>query len=158
MTAKSLQDTVISRCGKTARHTNEETRSVRLSMTAGVDEPSKMRLFFLISSKGGGKTEIYVDIGPQDFAHLLEAMVDAARLPTMSAMAALLAKQLGEQPKHDNATRARGRNDLVELAKDKYENAPSDDDAAPQLVYKEVSKLAKELREQGDRSEENAAE
>ena len=151
MTPKTLADTVISRCGKTARYVNEETRVVRLrTKSASKSEggsASAVQLFFSISSKGGGKTEVYVDIGQGEFADILAAMVATARPAAMTAMSAELAKQLSEQALHDSVTRERARNAVVDLAKQKYDSAPSDHDDAENLVYKQVAKLAKELHD-----------
>lgn len=150
-TNRKLRHAVITRGGRTARRCEEETRDVLLSADG---ESSCIRLFFMISSKGGGKTRIWLDIGSADFADVLAAMAEASRSTALTEMSAVVAKQLGEQRAHDTRTSELARKALVDLARKKFESASGDHGDAAQLVYKQVAKLAKELGEPADNDDE----
>lgn len=146
MSPKHLRKTVVRRSGQTARYWTNEPTAVRLRVDHG-DGTSALILSFKLNSKGGGRTEVEVEVGPEDFADVVSAMADRSRAAAMTAMTTELAKQVAAQAEFDGYAAARARQDMVNLAKQKVEAAGDDDRDAKTLVHKQVRRLAQELED-----------
>jgi hypothetical protein len=163
MSETDLENTVVYRCGRTAKTLNHETKRVRLETLAGRPIAGKtpaIRLFFTIDSKGGGKTEIYVDVHEGDFAAVVAALVEVSAGAALPPMAAAVAQQLADQPKRDARLREEARAALVAKAKEILDDAPHDRDDVERLVYKGVAKIAADVRDaetKRDEDEDSAA-
>jgi hypothetical protein len=158
--SKWLEDTKVYRCGKTAKSVNFETKKVRLSPHGYNGSVSKtVGLFVEIDSKGGGKTEIYVDIHEGDFARVVDALVAASPASALPAMAAAVARRLEAQPKYDAEIREGARTALVSKAKENLDSAASERDELERIVYRGVQRLADQVREaEKPKSDDQAAE
>jgi hypothetical protein len=117
------------RGGVTARYWDPGTDEVDLS-----SNPKSVSLRFRIDSKGGGETEIEVNIRPKDFAPLLRAMSDTNREATIHAVGEELARQIAEQPQRDKRLAQSIRQGLIDLAKEKLDGAPEDDKEAKTVL------------------------
>ena len=140
METKELHAAKVLRGGRTARYMSYETSKVKLYTNDGA-----LRYSFRMDSKGGGTTVVWLDIGPEDFAAILEAMIDADRQQAMATMSAELAEQTAAQPIHDERHVAEGRDSLLRLARKKYDDAPQGSDDAERFIWQSVTKLTKEL-------------
>lgn len=98
-----------------------------------------------MDSKGGGVTNVHLNIGAEDFEALLATMVRADRQQAMNALATELARQVAQQPEYDAKTAAAGRDAVRQLAHDKFMAAPSDDDGTERFVATQVKKLIAEI-------------
>jgi hypothetical protein len=54
-----------------------------------------------MSSKGGGQTDVQMEIRPDDFTTLIELMCLVDRQAAMEALSAELSRQIGTQPQRD---------------------------------------------------------
>jgi hypothetical protein len=135
-----LQDTIVRRAGVTARQWNLETREVRCGA-----EGKRIEFLCQISSKGGGTTEVLIQIGAQDFATIIATMCESDRQSAMAAMAAELVREIVQQPSRDAALAQEARKAVVDLAQKKVWQAPAADNDAQRLICNGVKKLVEEL-------------
>jgi hypothetical protein len=143
-----LTHSTVLRSGVTARYWLPGTDEVDLTST-----PKSLSIRFHIDSKGGGQTEIELNIRPRDFSLLLRAMSDTNREATIQAVGEELARQIAEQPQRDRRLANFVRQNLIELAKEKYETARAGEDQdAKALLYG-----LRRLVEEQVRSEERSA-
>jgi hypothetical protein len=135
-----LQDTIVRRAGVTARQWHLETREVRCG-----SEGNKIEFLCRIKSKGGGTTEVLVQIGSQDFATLVGAMCEADRHSAMTTMAAALAREIAQQTGRDATLVQEARKSVVDLAQEKVWQASPGDNDVQKLICNGVKKLVEEL-------------
>jgi hypothetical protein len=117
------------RSGVTARYWSHGTDEVDLA-----SNPKSLSIRFRIDSKGGGETEIELNIRPKDFPALLRAMSDTNREATIHAVGEELARQIAEQPQRDRRLAQSVRQGLIDLAKEKTDGAPADDKDAKTIL------------------------
>lgn len=60
------------------------------------DGEDAIQIMFSLKSKGGGITQVRVDIGSKDFDSLITYMVRANRATAMRSMAAMLSNQIAD--------------------------------------------------------------
>jgi hypothetical protein len=118
------------RSGVTARYWASGTDEVDVS-----SNPKSVSIRFRIDSKGGGQTEVELNIRPKDFSALLRAMADTNRETTIHAIGEELARQIAQQPQHDRRLAQAVRQGLIDLAKQRYDSAPDDDKDAKTILY-----------------------
>lgn len=135
-----LKGATVKRCGVTARYLNHETRDVRCEA-----DGATVKFRFEMSSKGGGTTAVQLEVGPRDFTTMVEAMCAVSRSTAMKVIAAELAKEVAKQPEHDVALKRTVLKSVVDLAHDKYIQAPMENDDKERLIHGEVQKLINEL-------------
>jgi hypothetical protein len=137
---QKLSSAKLLRAGRTARSWNFESNDVKVgTVEAGI------RLNFNLSSKGGGITQVQLEVGAQDFAALVFAMVSADRGAAMRVIADALAGEIAKQPEHDRMAVQRGRESVGEAADRAYRQAPTGKDHAERLTSDMVGQLIAEL-------------
>lgn len=137
-----LKQAKVYRGGTSSPYRRHETSQVYLTRFG-----EACRLSFTISSKGGGTTEIYVDIGPDDFREVATMMTLADRLSGTNALSAVLAEALAKQRDIEENIRKRAHQEVVEFAENKYDDAPFDDNSLEELVKIRVQRLVSEMHE-----------
>ena len=139
-----LKGTRVQRGGVTARRWYETIPFVRLTAA------TELQISFSIDSKGGGQTQLQLEIGPEDFPTLVEAMSLVDRQAAMQAMAAELSRQIATQPERNQRllrrTESKTGQRIVELARQKYQNKPVGEDERERIVLDGVSELLAELK------------
>jgi hypothetical protein len=91
----ALKGTTVRRGGVTAQYWYETIRFVAISAA------SELRISFSMSSKGGGRTQVQMEIRPDDFPTILEMMTLVDQQAAMEAMSEELARQVGLQRERD---------------------------------------------------------
>jgi hypothetical protein len=139
----ALKGTTVRRGGVSARYWYETIRSVAVSAA------SELRLSFSMSSKGGGYTQVQMEIRPEDFSTIVEMMSLVDRQAAMEAMAAELTRQVATQPMRDEqaveqASR-QARSEVQELARQKYLSKPSGEDDYERTVNIGVRQIISEI-------------
>lgn len=142
MTAFStnLKETKVQRGGVTARHWSGTIQSV--SLTAA----SELRLSFVMASKGGGESDVQMQIGPGDFPTLLEAMCIVDRQAAMAAMAIELSRQVALQPQRNREIRKRTAAKILEAAQEQYYAKPTGQDDREQTIMNGVKEITTALK------------
>jgi hypothetical protein len=106
----ALKETKVRRGGVTARHWYETIHTVAATAS------SELRISFSMDSKGGGRTQVQMEIGPQDFPTLLEMMSLVNRDAAMKAMSVEMARQIETQSERDaRAVEAASRKARTEI-------------------------------------------
>ena len=118
--SNSLKNSKMYRGGVTSPYRNMETNDIFVTNTSVF-----LRLQFSISSKGGGNTQILVDINRHDFGSILDLMLETDRQTAMKCMSIKLHDEINKQPAHDKNLIAQSRRDVSELAREKYVEAPA---------------------------------
>jgi hypothetical protein len=147
-----LSSSKVYRAGRTARSWNYETDSVSVGTAK-----SAARLNFNLSSKGGGITEVQLEIGAQDFPAVIRTMLFANRTTTMQAIAAALATELANQSEQDRLIKRRARESVVEAADLAFSQAPAGKDHAERLTRDVVSQLVAQLNAADEPASESGA-
>jgi hypothetical protein len=135
-----LKRTTVKRGGVTSSRWYETIHSVSLGSRDGV------QLRFNMSSKGGGYTDLLVEIGPDDFPTLLEAMSLVDRQAAMQAMSLELSRQVRTQPDRNNELRKQTAESIRHLAERKFIRTPSGQDERERTVRDGVSEIVSELK------------
>ncbi len=135
----ALKDTAVRRGGVTARHWYETIRSVAISAAAQIN------IGFSMDSKGGGRTQIQMEIGPEDFPTLLQMMSIVNRQSAMEAMSAELARQVQTQPGRNAEVARIARTELQKLATAKFMAKPHGEDGRERIVHLGITELITEL-------------
>jgi hypothetical protein len=108
---------------------------------------------FCLSSKGGGVTEVKVEIGPDDFAAIISVMINADRGRAMRDIASALATELANQPDYDKTITRQARESVAKAALHAYQEAPSGRDHAERLVSDVVRQLVETLNNADEATE-----
>jgi hypothetical protein len=106
----------------------------------------ELRFSFSMSSKGGGYTQVQLEIRPEDFASILEAMSVVDHQAAMEAMSLELSRQIANQPHRDNSTKKAAANSMLELAQKKYNAANFDEDEREKTIVCGVEEIINELQ------------
>jgi hypothetical protein len=142
-----LTHSSVRRSGVTSRYWSPGTDEVDLSST-----PRSLSVRFHIDSKGGGQTEIELNVRPKDFPALLRAMSDTNREATIHAVGEELARQIAEQPQRDRRLANYVRQNLIDLAKEKYETAGAGEDHEAKALFYGIRRLIEEQIRNEERS------
>jgi len=137
---QKLRSAKIYRAGRTARTWNYESDDAKIGTVK-----EAVRVNFNLNSKGGGVTEVQLQIGAQDFAVLVSVMLSADRGAAMQVIAAALAGEVAKQPDFDRQAIRRGRESVREAAELAYSQAPSGKDHAERLTRDVVDQLVAQL-------------
>lgn len=146
MMKKKLTNAKISRKGQTARYFDTETENVSLEDLWG-----SLRFEFTIASKGGGRTQVRLEMGSDDFSMLAQSMVNIDRSRAMLVMAETLCMEVGQQPERDMDTERSGRRSVVNAAEQAYKKAPVGRNHAERLTYDMVQQIVSELDSPGEK-------
>lgn len=145
MVATKLKAASVERGGVTARYVTLETREVELDLNGN---GKAVRFEFCLNSKGGGETQVYLNVGASDLSSILEKMAKVDRQATMAAMATELARQVGEQPSHDAKNETQGRYSVIFEAESEHFNAPKEKKDFENFVVQRVRRLVEKLEEE----------
>lgn len=140
-----LEHAKVYRGGVTAHSMRHETSKVTVAAKDG-----SLRFSFLMDSKGGGTTRVWLEVGPEDFPAVVQTMPEVDRQAAMAAMSTVLMEQIAEQPEHDARNTAEGRHAVVRAAQEKYVAAPAGSDDAERFIKQSVEKLVKDLEQAED--------
>jgi hypothetical protein len=99
-----------------------------------------------MASKGGGESDVQMQIGPADFPLLVEAMCTVDRHAAMAAMAIELSRQVDLQPQRNNAIRKRTAARILEAAEKKYRVKPTGQDTRERLIMEGIKEITGELK------------
>ncbi len=138
-----LDDSKVYRGGVTAPSMSYETSQLAI----GARPPSKVRVSFKMSSKGGGVSRVWVELGGQDFPAMLGKMLEADRHAAMQAMATAVLGAVSRQPSHDEAIANQAMEAVRAAAQDQYTAAPADNDHAERFILESVTALIKKIRD-----------
>jgi hypothetical protein len=147
-----LTNATVYRSGRTARSWTHETDKVEI-----YDERETVRFRFSLASKGGGITDVKLNIGPDDFSALTAAMIEADRGQAMKHMSAALANAISNQPDEDRCVVRNARKSVIEAAEDAFRAAPDGRDHAERLTRDMVQQLVRELNERDDAQSDDTA-
>ncbi|WP_200156988.1 hypothetical protein [Allochromatium vinosum] len=153
----SLSSTKIYRGGKTANHLNFESKKCSFHVNP---KDKSLDLRFELKSKGGGTTEVLLEIGEDDFPALLKAI--AQKMPEtvgiLSECAAIANNKVVALLKNarsvqaDEKSRARDLmerlEDVEEFISDKYNEAPAGKDEREAKILDQIDEVVRLLREQ----------
>jgi hypothetical protein len=143
----ALKATTVSRGGVTSKRWYEHINSVSINPSTGV------QIRFSMSSKGGGYTDVSVEIRPEDFPTLLETMSLVNREAAMQAMAIELSRQVSTQPERDqkaiSLAKSQAAQDIQDRAWSKYFGEPLGQDERGRIVKEGVSEIIGELNLRG---------
>jgi hypothetical protein len=138
----SLSASEVHRAGYTARYRTRETNDIEVRHAGGC-----LQFYFLMDSKGGGTTRVYINISSKDFGLVIKEMTAADRYAAMSAITAVLAKQVDEQPVEDKKLIAIGMEKVRRQAELNYlKSSNSEADA----IFRSISDLINSLRDGAD--------
>lgn len=112
---KELPGTIVHRGGVTSPRWSGTIRAV----TIRAAEAAELWLGFTMPSKGGGDTEVRVEIKPEGFATLIQQMCAIDRQTTMEAMVAELARQVRAAPERERKVVDDARNELKRAVQEK---------------------------------------
>jgi hypothetical protein len=135
----ALKGTTVRRGGVTARYWYESISSVSINAS------SQINIGFSMDSKGGGQTQVQMEIGPEDFPTLLQMMSLVNRQAAMEAMSTELARQVQTQPERNIELARAARAEVHELATTKFMAKPYGEDEQERIVQTEVGKLIAEI-------------
>lgn len=136
----ALKSTRVRRGGVTSRQWSGTINSVSLTTA------SELRLSFVMASKGGGDSDVQMEIGPADFPLLVEAMCAVDRQAAMGAMAIELSRQIADQPQRNKAIRKRTATKIREAAEEKYYAKPTGQDERERTVLEGIREITTELK------------
>jgi hypothetical protein len=139
-----LPGTTVRRAGLTSRYWYETI------LTVNVEAAAELRIIFSMRSKGGGRTQLQMEIRPTDFPTLLQTMCKVDRQVAMNAMASELGRQTTSQAQHDreailHATK-KCAEDISQFAHKKYRAKPSGEDQEEQIIMDGVDAIISELK------------
>jgi hypothetical protein len=144
----SLAATTVRRGGISSRYWYETIRSVSINAS------SELQLRFSMSSKGGGTTDVMVEVRPEDFPTVLEMMSVVDRQAAMAAMASELARQVATQPERDaraiEEAKSKAVSDVQGRARDKYIHKPAGEDDRERTVMNGINEIVQELSSNSD--------
>lgn len=135
----ALKGTTVRRGGVTARYWYETIDSVSISAA------TQINIAFTMDSKGGGRTQVQMEIGPEDFPTLVQMMSLVNRQAAMEAMASELAHQVQTQPARNLETASTARAEIRQLAFSKFVTKPSGADQQERIVHTGLSQLISEI-------------
>lgn len=135
-----IQGAKVFRGGVTSPYLNLETTSVNISVYDGA-----IRFEFTMSSKGGGETHVKLQIDGSGFQNVLEEMTNADRQAAMNSMSNEVACQLKQYPSHIENVKKAARQEVQDLAQEKYIEAPAGNDDIERIICDGATKLVNEL-------------
>ena len=135
----ALKGTTVRRGGVTARYWYETINSVSISAA------SQINIAFSMDSKGGGRTQVQMEIGPEDFPTLVQMMSLVDRQAAMEAMASELARQVQTQPARNLETASAARAEIQQLALRKYSAKLFGEDEKERTVHAGIGRLIAEI-------------
>lgn len=91
---------------------------------------AELHIGFSMPSKGGGDTQVQVQVPPADFPTILEAMCIVDRQAALQAMSQELSRQISLQPERNLKTKAAGVASVVDRARERYWSTYSAEDRA----------------------------
>lgn len=146
----SLKDTTVYRGGSTAQHIPYETNKVNFHPQRSYNHEDRsntgvLRFAFNISAAGGGETSLMVDVGEQDFSALLSAMIQLAPEGLLPQMANAFAQHMADLPKREAALVKKGREEVLNKARQNYVDAPFGNNEVEEFVHTRVEKLVRGL-------------
>jgi hypothetical protein len=136
----ALKDTRVRRGGVTSRQWSGTINSVSLTTA------SELRLSFVMASKGGGESDVQMEIGPADFPMLVESMCAVDRQAAMAAMAIELSRQIDLQPQRNIAIRKRTAAKILDAAEEKYYAKPTGQDDRERVIMDGIKEIRSELK------------
>ncbi len=138
-----LKETIVKRGGVTAHYWYETIHYV------AVGAASELRLSFSMASKGGGTTQVQMQIRPRDFSTIIEMMSLVDRQATMEAISTELARQIQTQPERDakaiEGAKKQAGEAIQQLASQKYLSKPRGEDEREAIVSTGVRALIAEI-------------
>jgi hypothetical protein len=135
----ALKGTTVRRGGVTARRWYESIRTVAVSAA------SQILITFSMDSKGGGRTQVQMEISPEDFPTLLQMMSVVDRQAAMEAMSIELARQVQTQPSRNAQIATAARAEIQRLATRKFHQKPYGQDERERVVNAGVDELISEI-------------
>ena len=138
---KLLPHSRLFRAGRTAKQWS--VLSTELSMTA---RSRGLELAFGMPSKGGGITDVKIELDADDFYSLILEMVAAERQAALVAMTAILAQEIAAQPGRDDMLRRKGREDIRDAADRAWFSAPYNENGSQKLVRDSVRQFINEMK------------
>lgn len=135
-----LDETTILRSGVTARRWNRERGQVSIGSDKG-----SVFVTFTIPSKGGGTTELRLEMPAGDFKKIITCMGNADRQAAMEAASEVLVSLVAGQPEIDRLNVKKGRDEVRAAAYKNWENTISGDQL-PEQVFKEVARITTALK------------
>jgi hypothetical protein len=134
-----LDNSTVKRAGVTAKYWTHGTNDIDLDVGM-----SAINLSFAIDSKGGGQTQIELEIRHEDFAVILATMSAANRQAALLAMCNELARCVKEHPSLEQQAMERGQGVGLVMV----ENAALEKFTASHFssdVYMIISEMTKEI-------------
>jgi hypothetical protein len=131
-----LPNARVRRGGSTAKRWYETINTVNLNYTT-----EELRINFSMSSKGGGDTDVQVEISPKDFPAIIEAMCAVNRQETLEAMSIEMTKQLASASARYKAFERKGELRILREARAKYRSKPRDKNENERMIYNAIEAI-----------------
>jgi hypothetical protein len=148
-----LTATTVYRSGQTVNRWNQETEKVKLNT-----DGNRLELTFCMRSKGGGITDVSVDVGPDDFYALCSEMIRADRNRALKEITSVIANEASKQSDVERMLRLEARESVFEAAENSYLAAPCGSDDVERSARDAVRDIIKNLNasDQGETSTKRA--
>jgi len=134
-----LKDAKVRRGGVTAHYWYETIDHVDLAAK------DALHLRFSMASKGGGHTQVQMEIGPEGFPTLLEMMSIVDREAAMLAMAQELSRQIATQSERNHRlvsnTRSAVAEEILNAARNNFLAKPPGQDGEERTIFGGVRKI-----------------
>lgn len=146
----ALKGTTVRRGGVTSHYWYETINGV------AIDAASSLRISFSMSSKGGGYTQVQMEIRPDDFPLILEMMAIVNRQAALEAMSGELNRQIITQPARDQKRADESAKHAIEsishAAHQKWNAAPYGEDENERIVRNGVDAIIEGLKAEKETS------
>ena len=92
-----LEHSEVLRSGRSTRYLTKEGTKIWASSTKDSWGKNLVRLDFSIASKGGGTTNVFIDIDPRDFEDIVDCFVNCDRNSMLPVLIKFTGKLLAEE-------------------------------------------------------------
>jgi hypothetical protein len=140
-----LDSARVSRGGRTSNTWTREPTEVRLYDKA-------LALKFSLRSKGGGITDVLLEVDSVDFSSVLASMLKCDRKKTLQLIASTLKDEIEREAELEQAKVRAIRRSVVEAAERAFREAPEGRDHAERLTRDMVTQLVDQLDKADDES------
>ncbi len=139
-----LKNTIVFRGALSGTNLRHETGDVGVT-NLNLRGLPKLQVSFVISSAGGGQTDIVIDIGEEDYPALLARMLETSKTKVLPIMASAVAHHMKTLPEREEKLRSAGREQVLSKAHEAWRKAPPGEGEIEGLVHKRVDKFVKDL-------------
>ena len=134
-----LQGTIVRCGGATARQWYETISDVH------VKSAERLRINFTMASKGGGNTDVQLEIPPASFSTILAAMSEVDREAALEAISLELSRQLSSEARRATVFKREGEYRVLQAARKRYRAKEPDKCEPEKTIYQGIAEIIGEL-------------